>query len=219
MIPLIVISRTLEKQEEYIQKFTAEHSIRSYNIYRIKPLKTEVTIEQIRSITHEVITQTQEPRLFICYSFDNANIEAQNAFLKTLEEKHLQNYFILLAANNERIIATIRSRSNIIQIDPHGSNFEIRPETEAFLTRVYSANGYEFLSDEVIQNISREEAEIFIDEFILYMRKLLRNGKANVIKIIKKSFQSKQLLQNNNLNPQLTIDNLLIYSKKNIDIP
>lgn len=214
MIPLIVVSRQPEKLEEYIQKFIKDNAIRTYNIYSIKPLKTEITIDQIRSITHEIITQASEMRLFVCYSFDNANLEAQNAFLKTLEEKHIQNHFILLASNAERIIPTIRSRSKIIPLDSHHDTIHIRPETLNLLNRVESSAGYEFLSDPVIQNITREDAELFIDECIVYLRGELRGNKKNIGLVIKKSLQYKQLLQSNNLNPQLTIDNMLIFLKR-----
>lgn len=219
MIPLIVASRIQEKQEEFIKDFIREHAIRSYNIYIIKPIKTEVTIEQIRSIIREVITQVSEPRLFICYSFDNANLEAQNAFLKTLEEKHVQNRFILLASNVERILPTIRSRSKLMLLDSQNNLIAIRPETEAFFAELEKTKGYQFLSESVIQNLSREDAELFIDEFIIYLRNILRKGKKNASPIIKKTLELKRLLQNNNLNPQLTIDTLLIFFKKNIDIP
>lgn len=219
MIPLIIVSKTQAKQEEFIKDFIQKHGIRSYNVYSIKPLKTEVTIEQIRSIIHEVITKVNEPRLFICYSFDKASLEAQNAFLKTLEEKHVQNRFILLVSNAERILPTIRSRSNIIILDPHSNLITIKPETNALLDELEKTKGYGFLSESVIQNISREDAELFIDELIVYLRNKLRTGKKHVSPVIKKSLELKSLLQNNNLNPQLTIDTLLIFLKKHIDIP
>ncbi len=214
MIPQIIISQELNKQEEYLRRFIADNAVRSYNVYTIKPVKVEITIEQVRSIKQEIITQASETRLFVCYSFDNANLEAQNAFLKTLEEKHIQNYFILFARNAERILPTVRSRSKVQFLDTYQNDPLIRPETEDFLNRVESSASYEFLSDARILNITREDAEIFVDEFLIYLRKKLRENHPKAGQVIRKSLEYKQLLQNNNLNPQLTIDNLLIYFKK-----
>lgn len=215
MIPLIIVSSELEKQEVYVKEFIQANSVRSYNVYNIKAHKTEITIDQIRSIKKEIITQTNEMRLFVCYAFDNANLEAQNAFLKTLEEKHEQNYFLLLVHNFERVIPTIRSRSKIVLLEPAHTAIAIRKESLTFFEQIQSAPGFAFLADPVIQNITREDAELLMDEFITYMRNTLRLNKKNAGAVIKKSFQLKQLLQSNNLNPQLAIDSLLIYFKKN----
>ena len=214
MIPLIIVSNQIEKQEEYIKKFILDNSVRTYNIYNIRAVKTEITIDQIRSIKTAIITQSNEMRLFICYAFDNANLEAQNAFLKTLEEKQAQNFFLLLVHNPERVIPTIRSRSKIVLLDSAQEHTIIRKQSQAFFDGLKTSTGYAFLADPVVANINREDAELFIDEFIHYLRGKLRENKKNAVDVIKKSFQVKQLLQSNNLNPQLSVDSLLIYLKK-----
>ncbi len=210
MIPLILISSNLEKQEEYISDFIKEHKISPYFTYKIHPLKTEITIDQIREIKKEIITKTNTIRLFICYSFDSANLEAQNAFLKTLEEKNDQNQFILLAKNIERLLPTIRSRSAIHNLDHGVGNPTVSNSYAHLFNKAKASETYDFLSEPIIQGLTREDAEKFFDEFALFIRNICRENNYKYIPVLKKVLQTKSLLQNNNLNPQLAADSVLI---------
>ncbi len=212
MIPQIIVSSKNDKLDKYVSDFIAQNGIASYYVYKIAPLKTEITIDQIRSIKNEIITKINDKRLFVCYLFDSANLEAQNAFLKTLEEKNEQNIFLLLAKNSERILPTIRSRAKVIHLD--NDNVQQMPNTRLLFSQLESVTDYSFLSHPDILNITRENAELLFDEFVYYLRNSIKIGDKRTVDIIKKVLQTKNLLLSNNLNPQLAVDSVFIFFKK-----
>lgn len=81
--------------------------------------KTTITIEQIRELY--AITKTGSSLTIIIKDAQNMGIEAQNAFLKLLEEPPKNTAFILTANSPSDVLQTIRSRCQHIEI--------IRPET------------------------------------------------------------------------------------------
>lgn len=217
MTPIILLSENSEKTEQYIDVFITEHHISGYNVYRVRPAKTELTIDQVREIKKEIITAPGGMRLFVLYNAENANVEAQNALLKTLEEKTGDNQFILCTNNEERLLPTIRSRSTTVVLDAAGArNLELRAESTAFIERFESVESMQFLGDEYVTGITRDDALVLLDEIIVYYHQLFKKTKGPLILLIKRALLTKNLLQNNNLNPQLAVDALLINLKMNL---
>ncbi len=78
--------------------------------------KQMIGIEQIQQLYKQ--TRTGKP---LCFIVEDAHLmtgDAQNAFLKLLEEPPQQTYFILTAKNEDSILQTIRSRCQIYRITP-----------------------------------------------------------------------------------------------------
>lgn len=89
---------------------------------RGKP-RAEYVVEQIRELTRAASILPNEARgkVFIIPKADAMNLNAQNAFLKLLEEPPHDVVFLLCTASRERLLETIRSRCG-----------EIRTEAEEF---------------------------------------------------------------------------------------
>lgn len=218
MKPRIVISKSQEKLSEHVSDVVRELHIPPYHIFDIRPLKTEITIDQVRSIKREIITSSaRHKRLFVLYGMDNANLEAQNAMLKTLEEKNEDNIFLLLAENGERLLPTIRSRSQVIDLDTGDRlHFQLRPQTQLFLDDLWGSDRYAFLGSPAVTGITREDALVLLDEITVYFHARFKKDTQYLMPLVKKILQTKQLLQNNNLNPQLAIDGILINIQTNL---
>ena len=71
-------------------------------------------------------------KVVIVYNADKLTIQAQNAFLKTIEEPPKGVYIFLLVENNEAILDTIKSRCQI-----HKLNSLTSLEMEEFINKVY----------------------------------------------------------------------------------
>lgn len=214
MIPLIIVSNNEDLIEPYLNDFIAKNSFSQTHIINVRPLKKELTIDQMRSLKKEIMLGTVKKRLVIFHSFDNATLEAQNALLKTLEERNEDNQFVLIARNQERIIPTIRSRAKSIGLDKNdGSDFLIRPETYAFMDKLLNTDGYSSLADPLVASITRDPAEVLLEEMLVYCKRVLEPETR--VAVLKKILITLSLLQNNNLNPQLAVDNVLIFIKKN----
>lgn len=80
--------------------------------------KGVITIDLIRKLY--VITKTIETgaRLIVIDYAERMGIQAQNAFLKLLEEPGANTHFILLTHIASKLLPTVRSRVQIIEINP-----------------------------------------------------------------------------------------------------
>jgi hypothetical protein len=211
MLPLIIESNHDDATEEYIQKFIKEHAIVPHHIFTISPLKSEITIDQIRALKKELITMTPFKRMVILRDFDTANLESQNALLKTLEEKHEQNYFLMIVHNYNSVIDTIQSRSKYIALTPHTTHL-LNNTTRSLLSHIAD---YTFLNK--VSSINREGAIQFFDESIMFLKEQLKEGKMSTVHSLKKAMELKNLLVYNNLNPQMSIDSFLLFYKRQLN--
>lgn len=220
MFPLILVSKNESEIDIYIGEFIKKNNYPAYSIIKVYPQNKEITIDQIREIRKDIRVSSIK-RLFIIYFFDTSSGEAQNAFLKTLEDHTSVNQFILTVQNEENVLSTVKSRAKLIYLDREFSNKNISSDSEenkkkndVFIKGVMNDSDYKFLNDPMITALSKEQTLLFIDQIILYFRDKIKNGSTNQTSIIKESFKLKKLVQNNNLNPQLALDNLLIFIKK-----
>lgn len=87
------------------------------NVEIVKPTGATIKIKQIRDIISEVARKPFENgyKTVIMEDAGKMTHDAQDAFLKTLEEPPDNTVFILLAENHNRILPTILSRCQIYQ--------------------------------------------------------------------------------------------------------
>lgn len=84
------------------------------------PDKKNITVDQIRNVVTDAYTKPYESgkKIYIIAYGDDMNEQAQNAFLKMLEEPPEYAVFIILAENDEALLQTIRSRCTTVRFDP-----------------------------------------------------------------------------------------------------
>lgn len=92
------------------------------DIYELAPVpgKRNISVDQIRSVVTDAYTKPYESqkKVYIITYGDDMNEQAQNAFLKVLEEPPEYAVFVILAENKESLLQTIRSRCTIIKFNP-----------------------------------------------------------------------------------------------------
>ena len=92
------------------------------DIATIAPLdgKRNITVDQIRGVVTDAYTKPyeSEKKVYIIAYGDDMNEQAQNAFLKVLEEPPEYAVFVILAENSEVLLQTIRSRCTVIKFNP-----------------------------------------------------------------------------------------------------
>lgn len=98
--------------------------------------KKSIGVQEIRKLIDEINKKPYEGenKVIIVYEADKMTIQAQNAFLKTIEEPPKGVYIILLCENLEVILDTIKSRCQIHKLRSLTLN-----EMETFLKRKYSS--------------------------------------------------------------------------------
>ena len=87
-------------------------------IIRLQPLETKTTIttEQVRTMIAMLRTHATVRRIIVIDPADHMSEAAQNALLKSLEEPNANTHFLLVAENEQRLLATIRSRCQVLTL-------------------------------------------------------------------------------------------------------
>jgi DNA polymerase III subunit delta' len=90
------------------------------DVHWISPLedKRNIAVDQIRELTRDLVLKPlrASARAAILTPADSMNVAAQNALLKTLEEPVGTTYLLLLAANPTKLLPTVRSRCQAVQV-------------------------------------------------------------------------------------------------------
>lgn len=83
--------------------------------WKISKNKKSMGVKEIRTLIEEINKKPYEGdnKVVIVYKADKMTVQAQNAFLKTIEEPPKGVYIILLCENLEAILDTIKSRCQI----------------------------------------------------------------------------------------------------------
>ena len=91
------------------------------NIY---PKNNSIVVEDIENIIENVYVVPNEfkYKVYILKDFESANLSSQNKFLKTLEEPPKNVVFILTTNNLDKVLDTIKSRSEIINLPKVNEN-------------------------------------------------------------------------------------------------
>jgi DNA polymerase III subunit delta' len=86
----------------------------------IPALDGEIRIQQIRELHRLINLKPYQSRYrpVICLRFNQATIEASNAFLKTLEEPPAHVILLLTVDNPESLLPTILSRCEVLRLRP-----------------------------------------------------------------------------------------------------
>lgn len=210
MTPLIIIGKTKTSLTGYLKKYLKDNLFPGYLIYEIKPLKQEIIIAQIRQLKKELSLIQTGKRLVIFYNLDNSSLEVQNAMLKTLEEKNEAVQFIILVNNLQKIIPTIQSRSKVINLSQK-TELNLNQRYVKILEKVEQSKQPDFLAEAELDRVTREQSLEFINQLLIYYRQKLVEDSVKASRIIKQAMILKNLIENNNLNPQLTLDSLLIF--------
>ncbi|GHU87857.1 DNA polymerase III subunit delta [Bacteroidia bacterium] len=128
-----------------------------------------------------------EYKIMIIWLPEKMQEECANKLLKILEEPYEKTIFLLVSEDPERVLATIRSRSQSLHVPPIDGESLAKaiaakynlPEDE-MISIVHLSNGSYIKAGEVLEN--NEENEEFLDLFITIMRNCwtrnIRNMKA-----------------------------------------
>ncbi len=90
------------------------------DILKLSPENQTIKISAIRDLFQSIISKPNEAkmRVVIIENTETMNEQAQNAFLKMLEEPPLNTFFILISDNINSLLATIISRCRTIRLQP-----------------------------------------------------------------------------------------------------
>jgi prefoldin subunit 5 len=154
--------------------------------------------------TRELVRQTNmafaKKTAYVLDNFDAASTEAQNAFLKRLEEPADDLLFFLIAKNESRVLPTIASRCEIVRMTRNKVKID---ESDNALSFINSKTPDRFA--EISKITKREDAVVFLEKLINSLHKNLPNGAKNL------ELADETLARiNQNANPTLQLTRLAI---------
>jgi len=184
----------------------------------VEPIGKEIQISQIREIINKF---SFKPYLadFKLAVIDNAHLmtlEAQNCFLKFLEEPKTQTFLILVSAYPSLLLPTIISRVQKIRFYQTKESKIEEPEKLISISKSDLAARFQYAKD-----ISKENLEEILDTWLRYFRKVFLERVANRQKnsqyslsklkdIIRQIQTTKHLISTTNTNPRLALELLLM---------
>lgn len=170
------------------------------SLQSIKLVYPLAKVDDVREITKFTKLHSQNKTTILIYNIDQASIEAQNAFLKTLEEPQDSISFILTATNLEKVVATIQSRTEVINITEQN---EIVDETVQFAKDFFELSAGKQL--QITSKIrKREDALEFIKKIITGGHSLLQKNTSLAALLEHGQKTHEALGKNGNVQIQLT---------------
>lgn len=165
MHAFLVVGKNLEEINEAVSDKAKEIGGRRVK-YKIEG------IGEVRELRKYLKLKTTEPMVYVIDNFDQVSVDAQNAFLKALEEPQEGVSFILTARNEDAVLATIKSRCFLVR---SGGEVEISKEAFKKVGDFISKSGGEKMA--MVSEIkTRDEAVQFITDLIVGGRKLMKEN-------------------------------------------
>ncbi|MDP2910427.1 MAG: hypothetical protein Q8N58_01410 [bacterium] len=191
----------------------------------IEPENDNIQISQIRNLIQKLYFKpySAEHKLAIIDKADSMTQEAQNCFLKFLEEPSDKSFLILITAYPNMLLPTILSRVQKIRFFSNQER-ELNNQLVSDLIKISDSD----LADrfKYAKDVSKENLKEILDTWLIYLRKALifkvsdsqpgdKSGLADSspekLKEIIKQIQSTQfLLSTTNINSKLALEILLI---------
>ena len=201
----LIIGGTITKRLEKAEKLAGVALAPAPDVLLINP-EPSITISQVRALEKFLARRPLELKTNICVlsDADKLTLPAQNALLKSLEEPPVSAQIILLAETSAKLLATVVSRCQVIDL---GFSGELEPndlkKQQQIFEQIAAASVGERL---VLAQSFAADAKTFCYSQLLFLRSPLK--KTN-LKLIKNLIQSLKYLDAN-VNPKLVLELLLL---------
>ena len=219
----LFISKNIQQQTDYLVKFVSKilgqpiDSIHETPDIHILDRREEnsIGIEEVKDFIKEMIFKPfgTSKQVAIIYAAEKLTPQAQNSFLKTLEESSDDTIYILCVDNEKNVLPTIYSRSKPIYINQGITNTE--EEVKPKILDLDLVEQFEY-----IDSISKEKVKCLelLSEIEGYFRqeleKEIKNDNINSSRAISerlKYIQETRGKINSNCNKKLVLEALLLY--------
>lgn len=211
MIPILLVSDDEKKAQKYIDELVKTQKVQGAYVLSIRKETTQLKIDQIRELTVQMRSFGSALAIACIFDFETAKMDAQNTLLKTLEESSPFTQFILIVSDESAVLPTIVSRTKIVRLAKKiakESDFDFNKELGDLLLEY----------DGMQKNAGK--AVKFCDEVLGYFQRMLhtqatkKEPTQGIILIIDEILKTRSLIVKNNVNPQLSIDHLLIFIRR-----
>jgi len=208
MNSVLLIANNEEAKAEALTALCRERQIAPANTFMLTPEAENWKIEEIRQILPRFSRSCTTNTAYVFEKFDNVSESIQNTLLKTLEEAQEKLLLVLVVSNEGGVLPTILSRVQKISAAAPllPLTAEESAEMAAFLAKATKASvpsGFVKFAP----SKKHDESLLFIDKLLRYIsNNLTENPQTELARISKELLRAKRLIQQNNLDPEGTID-------------
>ncbi len=209
MRPIILVALPRSYADEFIENQRNVLHVQPHHILIVSPSGKEFAIQQIRMIKNELMYRSEEPRLLILESFDTASYEAQNAFLKSLEQPPSGLQIILVVQNPFLLLPTVRSRAAIHRIAAPPPQQDSITEVSTALNQLVDRADLSVLAGSALSIKTYSDPTTLIDAVIAFFRTRLPTDTRSS-RILKSALTYRSMILVNHADPQNVIDQLVL---------
>ncbi len=214
MHSFLIISNTLETVQKKTDDICVQFSIDTLDQTTLITEKS-IGIEDIRNIQKNLsLSPLKSPiKAAIIHNADTMTIDAQNAFLKTLEEPPQNTIILLLGKNIENFLPTIISRCTVISEKEADKQFSPKEQETAniFFSTLPTMSTGEKLKYAEGFGKSKETILATLETNIFFAREqMLHTYKKDWVHTIRQLQNTYALLTNTNANPRLALEHMLL---------
>lgn len=195
VIPKIIVVNEGDEGSEIISQFAHQQDIEASHRIVVRPEKDGLTVDQIHLMKKDIQVSFSKKVLVVLQGVDDSSSEVQNSLLKCIEEDSERILFLFLVKNPNRLLSTVLSRCAMVET---GRNL---PKLRL------SKSDVDIFSFKNNSEATKEEAVERIDQYIQYSS--LKDHK-----ILRHLLKMRKLIMDNNMNPVLALDNILIFLSK-----
>lgn len=161
----------LEYAREFAKNVFASYDVNIENdlnpdFYLINKEKEVIDIETIRAFIKDTSLRpaNNKIKIYIIHNAQNMRVEGFNAILKTIEELKAYNIVVFTTNNAQALVATIRSRCQLIKIDKSDIDYDIDIfKLSTILADVYGGNINGFYQNKSFFEAYKEDRQTIID--------------------------------------------------------
>lgn len=212
-----IILGSEEKIKAFIESFTSEKKIASYNstIYSGK-----IKIDEVRLLQKKLIYKNAKNESSLVILPTDITVEAQNALLKTLEELPEGKYICFTGQTDSTLLPTILSRCQIIRLEQSSSALQSKKELENTLKQFLIDKPLEpqtlssLLSALPIAELKEDQLKDLIYSFRNVLLESLSSISLHQLHLLHSLLSDLTLLyplvKSNNINPRLGAETIFL---------
>lgn len=207
----LVIGSSQEKQKEEVDRLKKDYGIYDQNILSLTSDSSH-GIESIREIIHFLTIQTTKKGELRAVVVEDAHLmtpEAQNAFLKTLEEPPRDTIIILTAPRDDLLLPTITSRCLIIPSELQEMSADFGEQKELFEKLSTSSIGEKITFVEQLGK-DRGEALTFVTNQLTFFDHMLRTQSSKIDTHLGNALLDAYYDLTHNVNPKMILFELIL---------
>lgn len=218
MQSFLIISKDKKLLDEQANNLCQEYKVDPLDVYTVESEKA-IGIEDIRTIQKQLFLKPfkSDKKAIIIKNAQTLTIEAQNAFLKSLEEPPQHTIIILCTENGEVILPTIHSRCKIIKVSKNKSSDQTKnfSYSEDINSLPNLSIGEKLVLAQKLEK-NKEEALLFLQSYIIELRSKLidfseiQTETSNLLNKIKILQSTYTIISTTNVNIRLALENLLL---------